>query len=62
MLRILAIGHEAKAAHLRLEATMVEAAASMKAFADGMQECVDHDLATHPDLAELNVQMDSFYL
>jgi aminoglycoside phosphotransferase (APT) family kinase protein len=60
-LRVLATMHEVEALKLRLEASMVEAAASMRAFVDGWQACMDHDLATHPDMAELNVQMDAWY-
>lgn len=61
-LRVMAMMHEAKALKLRLEASMVDAAASMRAFADEWQGCMDNELATHPDMAELNVQMDSWYL
>ena len=38
-----------------------EASVAMQGFADAWQAGIDSDIAHHPDLAELNVQMDGFY-
>lgn len=61
LLRLLAMMHEAKAKERRLKADTAEAAESIRKLADSMQEGFDRDVASHPDLAELNVQMDAFY-
>lgn len=61
LLRLRAQQHDMQAAALRLSAAMADATAAMRRFAESFQEGIDHDLATHPDLAELNIQMDSFY-
>lgn len=57
-----------RAAYLRAEAAkcdLVVAAISAKASLSGvvaaMQAGYDRDLAEHPDLAELNVQLNSYY-
>jgi len=61
MLRLRASAHEKHASFLRMQAKMVEATAAMRAFEESLQEAMDEEVATHPDLAELNVQMDGFY-
>ncbi|MBW4813158.1 hypothetical protein [Rhodococcus qingshengii] len=61
LLRLRAQWHDMQAEALRLSAAMTDTAASMRRFAEAFQDGIDHELATHPDLAELNIQMDSFY-
>jgi TolB-like protein len=61
LLRCLAGYIEIQAARIRLHATMVETAEKMQRFADVWQAGIDRDVAEHPDLAELNVQLDSYY-
>ena len=60
-LRAMAMQAEMEAAKLRFAAAAVRAGAAMRAFAEAYQDGFDTEVAQHPDLAELNVQMDSFY-
>ncbi|OZE13365.1 hypothetical protein CH249_01890 [Rhodococcus sp. 05-2255-3B1] len=60
-LRAMAMQAEMEAAKLRFAAAAVRASAAMRAFAEAYQDGFDAEVAQHPDLAELNVQMDSFY-
>ncbi|WP_405536843.1 hypothetical protein [Streptomyces antimycoticus] len=60
--------HRIAAARLRVAATQQDMAASavmatkaFKQFAETFNAGVARDVAEHPDLAELNVQMDGFY-
>lgn len=61
LIRVLAHVHEVKAAKLRLEAAMIETAAKFRAFTDLYQSGFDDELASHPDLAEVNVMLDGYY-
>ncbi|MEV6432597.1 hypothetical protein [Nocardia sp. NPDC051463] len=61
LIRVLAQMHEAHAARLRLQAQMIETAATFRAFANAYQSGFDDALADHPDLAEVNVMLDGFY-
>lgn len=49
------------AAEQDMAASAILAARSMKQFTEAFNAGVARDVAEHPDLAELNVQMDSFY-
>lgn len=49
------------AAEQDVAAAAVLATKSMKQFADAFNAGVARDVAEHPDLAELNVQLDGFY-
>ena len=60
-LRILAGLHRKRAAELELAAERVLATRSMRRFAELLTEAEVRQLAEHPDLAELNVQLDGFY-
>lgn len=44
-----------------VEASVIKAGAAMKRLAKAIQVGTDRDVAEHPDLAELNVQLDGFY-
>lgn len=61
LIRVLAHMHEAKAAELRMEAAMIGTAAKFRAFTDAYQSGFDDELASHPDLAEVNVMLDGYY-
>ncbi|MYW49604.1 hypothetical protein [Streptomyces sp. SID161] len=60
-LRIMAALHRKKAAELEVAAEAALATRSMRRFADAWNAGVARDMAEHPDLAELNVQLDGFY-
>ena len=60
-LRILAGLYRKRAAELDATAAVVLATRSMRQFADCLTEAEARDVAEHPDLAELNVQLDGFY-
>lgn len=60
-LRLRALLHEMEAWRLRLAATAIKATASMREFADAWNEAFAEELAEHPDMAELNVQLDARY-
>jgi hypothetical protein len=60
-LRILAGLHRKRAAELDLAAEAALATRSMRRLADLLTEAEVRDLAEHPDLAELSVQLDGFY-
>lgn len=60
-LRILAGLYRNKAAELDMAAEAVLASRSMRQFAEAWDAGIAQDVANHPDLAELNVQMDGFY-
>jgi len=49
------------AAEQDMAAAAVMATKSMKEFADTWNAGVARDVAEHPDLAELNAQLDGFY-
>jgi len=51
----------AQAAVFDLAATCVLAQASTEAFATAFRTSEAQEIAAHPDLAELNVQMDGYY-
>jgi len=61
LLRFTASLHDRTAAELRLAASAVIASESMTRLAEVMQSASDAELATHPDMAELNVRLDGFY-
>jgi len=60
-LRILAGLHRGRAAELDMAAEAALATRSMRCFADAWNAGIAQDVAQHPDLAELNVQLDGFY-
>lgn len=59
--RLLAATHENRAAHYRFVASAIDTAAAVRRLAAAMQAVDDREVATHPDLAELNVMLDGFY-
>lgn len=61
LLRVQAMQHRMTAAQLELGATMAEAGESIRKWGAAMQAMYDAEVAEHPDLAELNVQMDGWY-
>ncbi|WP_030344796.1 hypothetical protein [Streptomyces sp. NRRL S-1022] len=52
--------HRIAAGQLRAAAAVL-ATKSMRQFTDAFNAGVTRDVAQHPDLAELNAQMDGFY-
>ncbi|MBW8704944.1 hypothetical protein MBT84_35655 [Streptomyces sp. MBT84] len=60
-LRILAKLHRKRAAELDRTAAAMLASRSMRRLVDVLTQAEIRDLAEHPDLAELNVQLDGFY-
>ncbi len=60
-LRILAGLHRKRAAELDMTAEATLASRSMHRLVDLLTEAEVRDLAGHPDLAELNVQLEGFY-
>lgn len=61
LLRARSAALRAAAAQADLEARLIEAGSAMRRFVDALQSSVDAEVAGHPDLAELNIQLDSFY-
>ncbi|MFE2973410.1 hypothetical protein [Streptomyces sp. NPDC059258] len=61
MHRIAAAQYRAAAAEQEMLAVMVTTAASLQALGRLMVEAEAYEIAHHPDLAELNVQLDGFY-
>ncbi|MFD8866023.1 hypothetical protein ACFV1F_16885 [Streptomyces sp. NPDC059590] len=59
--RIKAAAHRAAAAREDMCASAAKAAGAMHRFAEAMQASADHEVAIHPDLAELNVRLDGYY-
>lgn len=60
-LRILAGLHQKRAAELDMAAEAALATRSMRRWAEVLTESEMRELAEHPDLAELNVQLEGFY-
>jgi len=60
-LRILAGLHRKRAAELEMMAEATRATRSMRRLVDLLTEAEVREIAEHPDLAELNVQLDGFY-
>ena len=60
-LRILASLHRKRAAELDMAAEAALATRSMRRLAELLTEAEVQQLAEHPDLAELNVQLDGYY-
>ncbi|NGO75417.1 hypothetical protein G6045_06960 [Streptomyces sp. YC504] len=60
-LRILAGLHRKRAAELEMAAQAGLAARSMRKLTELLTEAEVREIAEHPDLAELNVQLDGFY-
>ncbi|MFI5880840.1 hypothetical protein [Streptomyces sp. NPDC051554] len=60
-LRILAGLYRKKAAELDMAAAAALATRSMRKFAEAWDAGIAQDVAQHPDLAELNIQLDGFY-
>ncbi|MFJ2515598.1 hypothetical protein ACIPEL_36275 [Streptomyces griseoviridis] len=61
MLRILAANHRRRAAQLDMAAAALEAARPMKKLVDLLTEAEAREVAEHPDLAELNAQLEGYY-
>ena len=61
MLRLLAARHRARAAELDMMAAMAKTTGSMKRLMGMLTEAEAREVAEHPDLAELNVQLDGLY-
>ncbi len=61
MLRLLAAGHRKRAAELEMAAAAALATRSMRRLAEVITEAEAREVAEHPDLAELNLQLDGFY-
>ncbi|MCX5285951.1 hypothetical protein [Streptomyces sp. NBC_00198] len=61
LLRLLASAHRKRAAELDMAAAAAEAGGAMQHLADIITAGEARDIAEHPDLAELNVQLDGFY-
>lgn len=60
-LRVGAWRLEVTAARMRLEAEVLLVAEQMRMFAEAWLICESREVATHPDVAELNVFCDGFY-
>lgn len=60
-LRVLAGLYRKKAAELDMAAAAVLATRSIHKFTEAWDAGIAQDFAEHPDLAELNVQLDGFY-
>lgn len=58
---IAAAGHRAAAARHEMAAAAVAASKSLRQLADAWNAGIARDVAEHPDLAALNLQMDGFY-
>jgi hypothetical protein len=50
-----------QAAREELNATAAEAGEAMRKFAETLTEAEKRDIAEHPDLAELNLQLEGYY-
>ncbi|MFI6986050.1 hypothetical protein ACIBSV_46860 [Embleya sp. NPDC050154] len=61
LFRILAARARVAAAQFELAAEVASATASMRECATAIQRSYDAEVAAHPDLAELDVQLDSYY-
>jgi hypothetical protein len=61
MFRCLALRARVQAAQYDLAAECVLAQASVESFAAAFRASEVRDVAEHPDLVELNVQMDGYY-
>ncbi|MFI9463746.1 hypothetical protein [Streptomyces xiamenensis] len=61
MLRILAAFHRKRAADLDMAASAVFATHAMDRLVDVTTEAEGQEVAAHPDLAELNVQLNALY-
>ncbi len=59
--RVKAAAHRAAAAREDSFAAMAKTARAMHNFAAGMQAAANREVAEHPDLAALNVQLDGYY-
>lgn len=60
-LLLLAGLYRGKAAELDMAAEAVLATRSLRQFTEAWDKAVAQDIAGHPDLAELNVQLDGYY-
>ena len=58
---IMAGRHRVAAAEHKMAAAALKAAKSLRGFSEAWNASVANDVAEHPDLVELNVQMDGFY-
>jgi hypothetical protein len=61
MYRIRAGAHRVAAARNDMYAKLIEASSSLRHFTEAFIASETHDFAQHPDLAELDAQMDGFY-
>jgi hypothetical protein len=59
--RLRAQAYRLAASRDELNATAIEATAAMRRFIAAFTEAEASEIAEHPDLAELNVQLDGFY-
>ena len=59
--RIRANAHKLAAARDELNASAIEAAAALRRFAGAFAAAEAREVAEHPDLAELNLQLDGYY-
>lgn len=60
-LRVLAGVYQVEAARLRLNAECALAGEAIQAFCDAVTASEARELATHPDLAELNLTLNNYY-
>jgi hypothetical protein len=60
-LRLLAALYRKRAAELDMAAEAALATRSMSRFTEAWNAGIAQDIAGHPDLAELNVQLDGYY-
>lgn len=60
-LRILAALHRKRAGELDIAAAATLATRSIRRLAEVLTEAEFNELAEHPDLAELNAQLEGFY-
>lgn len=61
MLRIMAGRARVTAAQLDLAASIVDLSTSMRSFNEAFAAREARDVAEHPDLAQLDVQLDGYY-
>lgn len=59
--RFRASTYRALAARDEMVAKVIEAGTAMRQFAEAWRDAEAREVAEHPDLAELNVQLDGFY-
>jgi hypothetical protein len=60
-LRFIAALHRFEVAKLEMAAAAIQANAALRGLGAALKAHFDLELAEHPDMAELNVQLDGFY-